>query len=641
MLITEEQLKEMEFDKFYAIYREPGAGKTYTARNLILPYCKKQGWKVLFLTHRNTLKAQVAYDLVDFIEENSKMITIMNYQAIESLVKKLDVDTIKKYFDYQFIICDEAHYFVSDAWNKQSHLSLAFLRESNAIKLFLTGTPKSLEKLNKMLDVKIFGTPNKSIHNLKELLLFKNMKDFDGHFNSLLEQDNKKALLFYGNGHHAWNDVENKYNNSAFICSKTHELSHYSNDEELSNIVEKTKFNCRVLCTTSVLEAGINIEDENVELVGSIRPYSVHGIVQQFARVRKSKIIGAVVEPHYQAVRSWKEEAEKELELIQHVKSSCSISDYMKINRLSFNNEDCLPWITAKIDFDNVFVTISYRINELYVMKLKDTVWQCEFIMKHGYLELLSQYYEDVKIVDVSKQSMDNKITEYLKYMKDAKMFEEEQKYFINKLMDEFKFRAKNKKKKIGLNRINDILQERGIEFEIVSKRDGIRKSETYGKRYWVINLISKSDHVVYIQDMPLLISDEKVIQNNYIEDKENETVVEVNEAPIINDNEKVTKQKYTSFENLIRNHEFMKVQEVEEPIAEEVPIKELQLEEDPYTKVPMVFNEKTQKWERYIESEWVNGEKVEQEIYIVPELPPNVKGGKCKALEDLMNSII
>ncbi|MCX9098945.1 DEAD/DEAH box helicase family protein [Bacillus anthracis] len=641
MLITEKQLKEMEFDRFYAIYREPGAGKTYTARNLILPYCKKQGWKVLFLTHRNTLKAQVAYDLVEFIEENSKMITIMNYQAIESLVKKLDVDTIKKYFDYQFIICDEAHYFVSDAWNKQSHLSLAFLRESKAIKLFLTGTPKPLEKLNKMLDVKIFDTPNKSIHNLKELLFFKNMKDFDEHFNSSLEQENKKALLFYGNGHHAWNDVEKKYKNSAFICSKTHELSQYTSDEELNNIVEKTNFNCQILCTTSVLEAGINIEDKNVELVGSIRPYSVHGIVQQFARVRKSKIIGAVVEPHYQAIRSWKEEAEKELELIRHVESSCSISDYMKINRLNFNNEDCPPWITVKIDFDNVFVTISYRINELYVMKLKDTIWQCEFIMKHGYLQLLSQYYEDVKIMDASKQLMNNKMIEYLKSFEGVPMFDEEQKHFINKLMDEFKFRSKDKRKKIGLKRINNLLQERNFEFEIVSKKDGSRKSKTYGKHYWVINLKPKSNNIVYIQPCVNLVSDEKVIQNNNIEDKENEMVVKVNDTRVIDDNEKGTKQKYTSFRDFLRNHEFMKVQEVEEPVVEEVQIKELHIEEDPFTKVPMVFNEKTQKWERYIKSEWVNGEKVEQEIYIVPELPPNAKGGKCKVLEYLMNSVI
>lgn len=125
------------------------------------------------------------------------------------------------------------------------------------------------------------------------------------------------------------------------------------------------------------------------------------------------------------------------------------------------------------------------------------------------------------------------------------------------------------------------------------------------------------------------------------VEDKINEKIIKVNDAPIINDNEKDTKQKYASFIYFLRNHEFMKVQEVEEPVVEEMPIKELQIEEDPFTKVPMVFKEKAQKWERYIESEWVNGEKVEQEIYVVPELPPNVKGGKCKALEDLMNSVI
>ncbi|UZJ79431.1 DEAD/DEAH box helicase family protein [Fictibacillus sp. KU28468] len=593
MLLTEKQLKEMQFDKFYAIYREPGAGKTFTAKNLILPYCKEQGWKVLFLTHRNTLKAQVKYDIGGFMDENPNTVTIMNYQAIESLVRKLDVEAIRKYFDYQFIICDEAHYFVSDAWNKQSHLSLAFLRYSNAIKLFLTGTPKPLACLNKVLNVQIFDTPNRSIHNLNQLLFFKNIETFDKYFNPLLKEKSNKALMFYGNGFHAWNDVENKFNNGAFICSKTHDLNHNSNNEELDSIIEKIKFNSQILCTTSVLEAGINIEDEDVKLVASIRPYSVHSIVQQFARIRKTKVIGAVVEPHYQAITNWKTGAEAELELINHISKSYSVSDYMKINRLNFNSDDCPAWITAKIDFNGAFVTISFQINEVYVMKLKDMIWQCDFIMEHGYLKLLSQYYEDVEVIDVSAQLKRQKLIEYLESLTNVKMFDEEQEIFIKTLKDNHKIRRSQGREVRKPKEINKILEQINISYKIVQKRIRVNGKQV---TIWIIESVHKSDGVVYIQPCP------KTAQKDIIEE------LQINEI------------------------------EVEEM---EVVDMVLKLEEDPFTGQTIVFNEQTQKWENYKDDEWVNGKKIEGNIIIIPDVPPTKSIRKPLAFEELFSSAI
>lgn len=49
-----------------------------------------------------------------------------------------------------------------------------------------------------MLDIGIFDTPNRAIHNLDELLFFKNIETFDKHFDSLLKSKNNKALFFTG-----------------------------------------------------------------------------------------------------------------------------------------------------------------------------------------------------------------------------------------------------------------------------------------------------------------------------------------------------------------------------------------------------------------------------------------------------------
>ncbi|MGN4454837.1 hypothetical protein [Bacillus cereus group sp. MYBK57-1] len=52
------------------------------------------------------------------------------------------------------------------------------------------------------------------------------------------------------------------------------------------------------------------------------------------------------------------------------------------------------------------------------------------------------------------------------------------------------------------------------------------------------------------------------------VEDKINETVIKVNDNPILDNNEKDTKQKYTSFIGFLRNYEYMKVSRVEKPIG-------------------------------------------------------------------------
>ncbi|MBL3844293.1 hypothetical protein IRV19_06685 [Bacillus cereus] len=52
------------------------------------------------------------------------------------------------------------------------------------------------------------------------------------------------------------------------------------------------------------------------------------------------------------------------------------------------------------------------------------------------------------------------------------------------------------------------------------------------------------------------------------VEDKINGTVIKVNDNPTLDDNEKDTKQKYTSFIGLLRNYEYIKVPQVEKTMG-------------------------------------------------------------------------
>jgi hypothetical protein len=95
------------------------------------------------------------------------------------------------------------------------------------------------------------------------------------------------------------------------------------------------------------------------------------------------------------------------------------------------------------------------------------------------------------------------------------------------------------------------------------------------------------------------------------------------------------------SFKELTEVHEYMQIQDVKEIAVEDVKEKELRIEEDPFTGQLLVFNEQTRKWEKYIESEWVNGKKVEPEVIVIPDIPVIKFGTKSLALDEMLRSAI
>lgn len=66
-LLTEERISKLKRGKMYGLYREPGSGKTYFFKNIMLPYCLKNNKSALFLVHRLTFKKQTETDLEEVL----------------------------------------------------------------------------------------------------------------------------------------------------------------------------------------------------------------------------------------------------------------------------------------------------------------------------------------------------------------------------------------------------------------------------------------------------------------------------------------------------------------------------------------------------------------------------------------------
>lgn len=139
------------------ISAQTGQGKNYFVENTLVPYVKELNYiaqrnqKVLILSNRLALKQQIMNRIKGNDDKDDEKIypykecvDVMTYQ---SLLKHAEyLEDYQKNIDsrYIYVICDEAHFFTSDAmFNPHTHIILQKLVElfQDAIRVYMSATP--------------------------------------------------------------------------------------------------------------------------------------------------------------------------------------------------------------------------------------------------------------------------------------------------------------------------------------------------------------------------------------------------------------------------------------------------------------------------------------------------------------------
>ena len=135
-----EKIESLEQGNNYLIGAECGAGKTTWVEEILIPHCIKNDKTILLLIHRKSLRNQVLNSLknIDCCLDN---VEIMLYQEVE---QQLLINRFAN--NYDFIVCDEIHYLVTDAsFNRNTEVVFDMLnKKSRSINILLTGTPNPL-----------------------------------------------------------------------------------------------------------------------------------------------------------------------------------------------------------------------------------------------------------------------------------------------------------------------------------------------------------------------------------------------------------------------------------------------------------------------------------------------------------------
>lgn len=121
-----------------------GRGKSYFVKNHLYQYAKSAGKKILFLIHRTNCVTQFRQEIER--DGKSDTIDIMTYQKIESDI--LHFNAHMNFNQYSYIVCDEFHYFISDAnFNNTTDISFdEILNANQCIRIFMSATSADMEQ---------------------------------------------------------------------------------------------------------------------------------------------------------------------------------------------------------------------------------------------------------------------------------------------------------------------------------------------------------------------------------------------------------------------------------------------------------------------------------------------------------------
>jgi len=451
---NQEDFKNMMKDYNYGFWSEPDSGKTTMIIKHLIPLAEKENKTILFLYPRTAIGEQLKF------KTSSNVIEFQTYQALENLIKNNVI--LPK---YDFIVCDEAHYFVDDSdFNIDTDLSFDFIDNSrDSIKILLTGTPEPLQYVNFKKPIIVMSTVNYSNHNVEIVFLSRTTKLIEQELKSELEKGNQ-SIVFSSSATKAYEMSQEFISyNPFFISSKGNKSFKHKNDENIRDkIINEEKSERSVGFMTSAMNTGINFNEDikNVIILGS--PSSVD-IRQSVGRVRKGnedrKVRLYLQVPFGQAIRAKCESMKNDLEYFD-------LGIYEWQQKYGRNKYPRFIWTDP--DKNNKDIA-HIKINQLRLAKLKSDLSDFATMSSDTvgtYRRMIEKYYPSTEIYWL-KESLKG-IEEYL--------IDNEGNYLL----------------KDDQNKVKEIFKENGITSKSGTVGPKIIKDYLYQKKEYSLEQPSK-----------------------------------------------------------------------------------------------------------------------------------------------------
>lgn len=291
-----------------------GTGKTTFILKVFLKYCSSLGKKVLILCNRKLLKEQYGYDIAQLYVRHAEMekdVQVMTYQELsEKIQRGCSLENV--FVDFSAIVCDEAHYFYADsdfnAWGTYVLLQSIVKAGFYKCMIFITATFEEVYPLIK----KCFQSYREKIEQFKyfegieeyfwsdQIYDYSNLAEYTRitcHYvpdvetlANIIAESPKKSLIFIDDTKRAESfkkmlvETKKVCDSDVFLLnSKIMEES--KGNEIILNLAINGRILPKILITTSVLDNGVSIHDQEVDNIVIATEAKV-SFVQMLGRVR-------------------------------------------------------------------------------------------------------------------------------------------------------------------------------------------------------------------------------------------------------------------------------------------------------------------------------------------------------------------
>ena len=482
-LITCDTIRQWSVNDTISITAGTGAGKSYWVKNILYLIAAEQKEKILFLIHRSNCINQFQNEILK--DNKQDVIDIMSYQKLEAHYLKYNEHLDLR--EYKYIVCDEFHYFLSDAtFNKSTDLSLNNILDQKAIKVFMSATSGAIEGyLTRFKNIELvkYELPIK-FDFINKLCFFNKDITNETIINYILNETNDKAIIFINSAEKAYRLFKKYEENAIFNCSQNNSKHYKYVDKDLiDDMLANEKFDKRILITTSCLDAGVNLIDDKLKYIVINDIFDIEVIKQMIGRKRlknKDDYINLYIKSYNNnQLGGIKTKLTKRIERANYFKKYGSekyIDKYFKDN-----DRDNIIYDT---NTENGFKKV---LNELMYYKLVCDIVNIAAIQmnKSGkylgfniYVSNCLQYKDNYIFIEEENTKMN--LNEYLEMLIGEKLDKDKQK----ELIDMIDLKVNGRKQK-SYNKLNEGLKMLKLPYIIIPKKSN-------NQRYWIIEKIEE-----------------------------------------------------------------------------------------------------------------------------------------------------
>lgn len=476
-VVTIEQIKSWDLGDIITIKAGTGVGKSWLIKNRLYDIAKSENKKILMLIHRSNCTEQFIDELVR--DNKVDIIDIKTYQ-------KLEFKELKSYFndlsEYKYIVCDEFHYFMSDAsFSKTTDMSFdLILSQSSAIKIFMSATGDQMKRFindNKNIETIDYELPI-DFDFVEDLSFFQNDDTFEMFMDEIITR-NEKAIFFIQSAKKAYELFKKYKDYCLFNCSK-HNKDYYKyiDKDKIKEMLINERFEELILITTTCMDAGVNLVDTKIQHV--ICEVEDTGVLIQCIGRKRIQTEDDKIHLYIKVINN-NALGGKETQL----KKRIHMANFLKEHTVKeFIEEFPRQYDYSNMVYDEIVMENNKgtkKINELMFFKCEEDLSEILAIKgygKYGYCKYIKTLFGVEFYNMIEEQNKVDELEKYLDSIVGKRLFKDEQKELIEKI--DLKV---NRRLQKSYDKLNDGLKMINLNYIIIPKKSN-------NKRYWIIEKI-------------------------------------------------------------------------------------------------------------------------------------------------------